>query len=417
MTSLKEFFKNRFRPSKVWLVVMGFAFLVFCFAIMFTIYQYQTGSEIGGKVETEPAQKDVETTPGGDSTQKFNEMLEKKNKQQAKQAEEKGESFLPTVVGNQSRGGLEQEEKDKQRSETKKSNRDETDTSQPSSKEIALQNRIEKLKRQMRELKQANKRRQRQLNREQSSRETAKTRETGKRYQDQIKQVSQELNLQRTEQEVQNFDNKGIKGTAAKTKKTATNGDSDIQSNPKEDSQESGLELSAGDILYAKNELKLNSDSPSPAQATVVNGKYKGAKLLGGFKRQGGYLRIQFNRLILPSGEEHQIEGFAINPEVPSAAVRSDVDNHMLQRWGGLMAASFLSGFGEAISQSDSTISVSDGQTTKAYPEMDTRKQLWSAGGKVGEKLAQKFDSRFNMPPTVTLAPGENIGVLIISSE
>jgi hypothetical protein len=94
------------------------------------------------------------------------------------------------------------------------------------------------------------------------------------------------------------------------------------------------------------------------------------------------------------------------------------VDHHRLSRWGGLIAASFLEGFGSAVANSGVSADNrwGDAIVTKT-PDYSVEDQTWIAAGKVGEVMGSKASKNFDREPTVTLNEGIPIGVLIIDIE
>ena len=174
-----------------------------------------------------------------------------------------------------------------------------------------------------------------------------------------------------------------------------------------------------GDLLYAIVETGVNSDVPSAVMATVASGPYKDARLLGRFQRFEERLVLTFSRIILPTGEAIQLEAFAVDPATSEASVATSVNTHFFSRWGGLIAASFLEGFGTAKRYSGSQSSVyggvggvTDQMIWNTYSLAD---QAWIAAGKVGERAARIFERGFDRPPTVYLEQGTAIGVLILN--
>jgi type IV secretory pathway VirB10-like protein len=181
----------------------------------------------------------------------------------------------------------------------------------------------------------------------------------------------------------------------------------------------SGMAVKPGDMLYAVIETGVNSDVPSAVMATVAVGNYKGARLLGKFQRFEERLVLAFSRVILPSGEDMQIEAYAVDPSTSEASVATSVDTHFLSRWGGLVATSFLEGLSTAkrYSGAQSTLYGNGVETTdqmiwSTYSPAD---QAWIAAGKVGEKAGKIFEQNFERPPTVYLEQGTAIGVLILN--
>ena len=180
------------------------------------------------------------------------------------------------------------------------------------------------------------------------------------------------------------------------------------------------LALKPGDLLYAVIETGVNSDVPSAVMATVASGKYKNARLLGKFQRFEERLVLAFSRIILPSGEDLQIEGYAVDPSTSEASVASSVDTHFFSRWGGLVASAFLEGLGSAkrYSCSQSTIyGTNNGDTTDqmVWNTYSLADQAWIAAGKVGEKAGKIFERNFERPPTVYLESGTPVGVLVLN--
>jgi len=180
-----------------------------------------------------------------------------------------------------------------------------------------------------------------------------------------------------------------------------------------------GLEgIKPGDLLYAVVETGVNSDVPSAVMATVASGPYKNSRLLGRFQRFEHRLVLSFSRIILPTGEDLQLEAFAVDPTTSEASVATSVNTHFFSRWGGLVAASFLEGLGTARRYSGAQSTVyggMDGSDHMVWSTYSPADQAWIAAGKVGERAARIFERGFDRPPTVYLEQGTAIGVLILN--
>lgn len=177
------------------------------------------------------------------------------------------------------------------------------------------------------------------------------------------------------------------------------------------------LPFKSGDILYSANVIALNSDVPSPVVVEIASGAYKDTKFFGNFKRHEKHMLLRFDRLITPAGDEYAIDAIAMDMDTGSAAVRSSVDSHYLERWGGLIAASFLEGFGEAVANSGTSFRETDTSNTISYPEYDISDQAWIAAGKVGNRLADIMAKNFDRPPTVYADLDEMFGIMILSTK
>lgn len=174
--------------------------------------------------------------------------------------------------------------------------------------------------------------------------------------------------------------------------------------------------ITAGEMLYAVLDVGANSDQPgTPVMARVVLGPWNGAKFIGGFTTGNEKLVLQFNRMIY-RGKTYTVSGYAIDPQTLTPGVSSSVDTHFLERWGGLIAASFLEGFGRAVERSGTTYNYGSygGNDTVAVPEYNLNEELWIAAGEVGKKASDIFANNFNRPPTVSLDPGTQVGILIL---
>lgn len=173
-----------------------------------------------------------------------------------------------------------------------------------------------------------------------------------------------------------------------------------------------------GDILYAVLETALDSDQPGPVLATVMSGPIKGAKTLGEFERKNDALVVRFTKLVLTSGKTVSIDAYGVDPSTSKAAIATYVNTHFWSRWGALVAASFLDGFGQAVQQSGSTTAATLGpggtSTLVASPAFGLRQQSEIALGKVGQTASRQIEKNFSQPPTVRAAAGTPIGVLII---
>jgi len=168
----------------------------------------------------------------------------------------------------------------------------------------------------------------------------------------------------------------------------------------------------------------LNSDqSSTPVMATIVNGPYKGAKLLGKFERVEDKLVVQFGTMSLSSQADTIGIGtaYAIDGTTAQNALATNVDNHYLLRYGSLFAASFMQGFGNAYSNNNygaycspgSTCNITPGQNNNNPPATSTA--LYQGIGQVGTALSAQVATNFNRAPTVTLDQGTGMGILFMN--
>jgi intracellular multiplication protein IcmE len=187
---------------------------------------------------------------------------------------------------------------------------------------------------------------------------------------------------------------------------------------------QSGDNILAGSVLFAVLDTGIDSDDPSPIMATIIQGKLKGAKLLGTFKRNNETVTLSFTTLSHPRlNNSLSIDTVAISQDTARTAVASSVDNHYLLKYGTLFASSFLSGLGTAISQSGATVSTTDSSSSDSSgglwsvttQDLNTEQTFAVALGNVGTKMGQQLAPMFDqLVPTVKVNSGTGMGILFM---
>ncbi len=186
------------------------------------------------------------------------------------------------------------------------------------------------------------------------------------------------------------------------------------------------ISLKAGSILFAVLDVGLNSDQPgTPVLAEIAAGKYNGAKLMGTFTLEGEKLVVKFTMMSMPKWPSTvAINAYGIDPDTGANALASDVNNHYLVRYGSLLAAGFLQGYGNAYT----TASTSSGcisapglppcvittSSNGTVPVPTAKSAMFQGLGQVGTNLGTAAANNFNMPPTVTLDQGSGMGILFM---
>jgi intracellular multiplication protein IcmE len=178
------------------------------------------------------------------------------------------------------------------------------------------------------------------------------------------------------------------------------------------------VNIKAGDVQFAVLDTSVNSDRPGPIMATIVSGKFKGAKLLGGLKVTSDNVRVvlTFTGMSMPSWTKAKaISAVAINPDTAQTAMASNVDHHYLVRYGALFASSFLQGYSQAVQQSGSTsVSSSLGFSSQVHKTLSPAEKMMVALGQVGTNAGQSASQEFNRKPTVTVSAGVGLGILFL---
>ena len=111
-----------------------------------------------------------------------------------------------------------------------------------------------------------------------------------------------------------------------------------------------------------------------------------------------------------------RINAVAIHPDTAQTALASSVDHHYLQRYGSLFAASFLSGYSQAVLSSNKTIIYTPGGISDQTAALSPNDKLMVGLGEFGKQISTDVKAGFNRPPTVVVHSGVGIGVLFMQS-
>ena len=175
--------------------------------------------------------------------------------------------------------------------------------------------------------------------------------------------------------------------------------------------------IPAGKILYGRIINELNSDHPGPVLAQAVGGKFDGVKFLGSFQRDHGALVIKFDRVIYTDGETDSIGAYAVSPGTKlRSGLATDVNHHYLYRYGALLGAAFLQGFGESAMYANSTSYPSTfGTPVIGFNGMTLLQQSEMGIGQAGMMLSGNAMNAFNRPTTVKVAANTPVGLMIVA--
>ncbi|KTD19359.1 protein IcmE (DotG) [Legionella lansingensis] len=178
--------------------------------------------------------------------------------------------------------------------------------------------------------------------------------------------------------------------------------------------------IKTGDVMFAVLDTSVNSDEPSPILATIVTGKFKGAKLIGSFNlpSNADKMVISFNTMSVP-GAPHttSISAYAIDPNTARTAIASKVNHHYLLRYGSLFASSFIEGFGNAFQSANTTVTIGgtgggDNITVQNGIGRSALENAIIGLATVGKSWGQVAQQQFSTPTTVEVYSGTGLGIL-----
>ena len=175
-----------------------------------------------------------------------------------------------------------------------------------------------------------------------------------------------------------------------------------------------------GEIRYAKTDIALNTDYQGPVRLTFLEGNLRGYIGMGSFELNelGAKMKLKIDTLFDPDGQTYSVSGYVLDPDTTLWAMSSDVDYHIIYRYGGFGLGSVLSAF-QVLAENRATVSETvtpDGTISTQNRDPDGKQVTWTVLGEFGEMLEESLRDNINRPITVMLDPGEEAGVLFEDS-
>lgn len=179
--------------------------------------------------------------------------------------------------------------------------------------------------------------------------------------------------------------------------------------------EDANVLIPAGTIFYGQTVTSTNSDTPAPVVVEITAGEFRGARLIGGFQvTEGDRMVVQFSQIALPDGQSLSANAYAVDGRSAETAVASDVDGRYLQRYGPILAASFIAGFAESMAAVGSTLSEIGDSASVSSDEPGLVDSLFSGVAAGGRQLANEVQEGAPRGPLVILQEGWPIGVLFV---
>ena len=176
--------------------------------------------------------------------------------------------------------------------------------------------------------------------------------------------------------------------------------------------------MPAGTIEYAQLITEANTDVPGPVLAKVMTGPFKGAKLIGDFSETYDYLTLNFNTIVL-DGLDYSADAVAIDPDTTLPGVVTDINRRYFTRVLLPVAAEFIAGYSNAVSESGiTTVTVSGDSVTETVTNSSGSEQEVASGvATAGSELASIIQEyRNNRPQLLRIRAGTPIGVFFTSA-
>lgn len=145
--------------------------------------------------------------------------------------------------------------------------------------------------------------------------------------------------------------------------------------------------LNAAEIEYAQLINEANSDVPGPVIAQIVSGPLAGGRLLGDFAVEDVYLTLNFSTLVL-KGKTYSVSAIALDPDTTLPGMATEVNYRIFKRVLLPMAAAFVEGAAEAISESGrTTVTLENGSTVEETSDTNDEQEIASGIDEAGQEL------------------------------
>jgi hypothetical protein len=174
--------------------------------------------------------------------------------------------------------------------------------------------------------------------------------------------------------------------------------------------------IKGGEFRYAQTDIALNTDFEGPVRMTFLDGPIAGYIGMGEFELNelGAKMKLRITTLFDPSGQRYQVSGYVLDPETTLWAMASNVDRHIIYRYGGFGLGTILSSFAILADNraTESEIITPEGGQSKVTRDPDGKQVVWTLLGGFGRLFETAFKDNLNRPATVTLDPQQEAAVL-----
>lgn len=172
--------------------------------------------------------------------------------------------------------------------------------------------------------------------------------------------------------------------------------------------------IPAGRGVQAHTVLATSSDQASPVVLEADSGPIAHNRLIGSFSREGDRQVIRVSKMNY-GGREIGVDGIVVSPETMEAGVASSVDQHYAARFLLPAAAAFVSGLGQAIGQSNSTVVASPFGGATAFQRLNLGQQAGVGAGAAAARVGQALDQAAPRTSTVNVDARSSVAIMFLS--
>ena len=173
--------------------------------------------------------------------------------------------------------------------------------------------------------------------------------------------------------------------------------------------------MPAGRGIYGRTILAASSDQGGPVAVEALSGPIAGDRMTGGFERREDRLVIRLDNITLKDGTQQKVDALVIAPDTMETSVASSVDQHYAARFILPVAAAFVSGLGQAIAQSNSTVVAGPLGGATAFQNLNLGQEFGVAAGAGAAQFGQAIKDAAPKGPTVKVDANVNVGVFFLA--
>ncbi|EPI4776179.1 DotG/IcmE/VirB10 family protein [Vibrio alginolyticus] len=180
---------------------------------------------------------------------------------------------------------------------------------------------------------------------------------------------------------------------------------------PVEVDQES-IVFDAGELVYARTTLPIDSDIPGPIRIRLLTGKAEGSIAFGEMEliEQAPGVALTVTSVIR-DGKQIPVKAWVLSAETEKALIEGEVDHHYIQRFGGMFAGLFMTGFLDSLI--DTTVTTSNGETTTSTGAIDnTRDRIVYSIAKAAQGFLPILYDNARRPVQVEIPKGQTMYLL-----
>jgi intracellular multiplication protein IcmE len=169
--------------------------------------------------------------------------------------------------------------------------------------------------------------------------------------------------------------------------------------------------IGAGDIQAARVETGVNTDIGGDFGATLLTGKYAGAKLIGSVQRRGETAQMTVRMMsMLEQGVSVPAAAVILDAETAEGGTATEVDRKLFIKYGIKPIAAGFAAVADYLKNSGTTVVVNGETVTSSQPELTNKKAAQIIAGSAAQQVNTDANA-LDTTPTVRVRRGAIVGV------